>query len=98
MLNLWLREWIEYKVNFTQLCFYLSFLFLFFISFIETRSDFELRMSHYDMNGDAQITYKMGDFIMFSMLVNSTAKVKGAIQKCWATPDGTNKYHLIDNQ
>ena len=55
-------------------------------------------MIHSDMNGSPQKTYKMGDFIMFSMRVNSTTAVKGVIQKCWATPDGINNYNLIDNQ
>lgn len=68
-----------------------------------TTALFDLALTHSDMAGVAQSVYQMGDFIKFSMVLNSATAVKGVIQRCWASTAGdkfnnTATYDLIDNR
>jgi len=62
--------------------------------------DFDFTFSHTDMNDNQQATYKLGDYIKFTMKLNSdVVDTKAIIQECWATSDGVaDKYNLISNR
>jgi len=63
-------------------------------------SEFDFSLQHTDMNGNYKSTYNVGDYIQFSLSFNTKRnELKGVIQKCWATSDGSqNEYVLIKNR
>ena len=67
---------------------------------LDNTVDFDFTFSHTDMNDIQQSAYKLGDYIKFTMQLNSkVSDTKAVIQECWATSDGVaDKYNLISNR
>lgn len=68
--------------------------------YLDNTFDFDFTFSHTDMNDSPQSAYKLGDYIKFTMKLNSdVVDTKAIIQECWATSDGVaDKYNLISNR
>jgi len=62
--------------------------------------DYNFTLSHSDNTGGIQTEYKLGDTIKFDLVFNTDlSTVKGILQKCWSTSDGSNnQYSLISNR
>jgi len=62
--------------------------------------DFGFTFSHTNMSDLTPASYKLGEYIKFTM-TSTTARteVKAVIQRCWTTTDGSaNSYTLIENR
>jgi len=61
-------------------------------------ADFEFSLVHNSIAGPSKPVYKLGEYIKFTLTaLTSRTEIKGVIQRCWTTTDGSaNSYDLIN--